>query len=251
MENTTDTLQSIIMEAKNDLSQETREAIDSVNWKLTILEMAGKYNQDQLDTLEIETELLLCGILSPDEYQKELENRMMLTGEQVNFLLEEMDKLIFKKIQDELEKKISSKKETSSMQKVESSKKDKVITDYQLPITNQEKTVNEKKVAEEDEVPKPPYAEVITNDQSIINTGEEKNSIDDDKLRIKNVDTSDKEQVVDRVDEGQKEKPVVPVSPATNVGTNLFEEKLKGPTVSEHTVSDYSKPKIDPYREAF
>jgi len=220
---TQDELQIIIDEAKKDLSRETREAIDSVNWKLSILEMAGKYNQEQLDTLEMETELLLCGILGPDEYQKELENRMMLTKEQTNLLLEEMDKLIFKKIQNELEKILARQNIKIP--------EDKIITDYQLPITNKETIINEKKV-EGDEVPKPPYAGIITDYQLPI-TNKDK-IITDYRLPITNEKTTTPNE-----------------NPVQEVKSDVFEDKLKGATVSNNTVSDYSKPKIDPYREPF
>lgn len=111
MENTTDTLQTKITEARNLLSKESREAIDNVNWKLTILGMNKKYNPDQLENLETETELLLCGILNPEDYPRELENRMNITKEEVNLIVSEMDRLIFKKIQEELEKRINNKEE--------------------------------------------------------------------------------------------------------------------------------------------
>ncbi len=227
---TQDEFQILIKDAKKKISQEILQAIDSVNWKLTILEMAGKYNQDQLDALEIETELLLCGILSPEVYQKELENRMMLTEGQVNLLLEEMDKLIFKKIQSELEKKISS------MQKVVSSKEDKIINNEELIIKN------EKKVVEEDEVPKPPYAESITNYELRINnentsSKKEGTKITNDELRITN--------------ETPKEMPITPVKPVQEVRSDVFEDKLKGSVSGGNNVSEYSSKTPDPYREAF
>lgn len=117
MENTTDSLQVKIIEARANLSKETREAIDNINWKLIVLGMSKKYNPDQLDSLETETELLLCGILNPDSYAAELENRMMLTKEEVGLLLGEMDKLIFKQIQKELEKKLDQKEKTNTENK--------------------------------------------------------------------------------------------------------------------------------------
>jgi hypothetical protein len=104
MENLTDTLQTKINEARNLLSKESREAIDNVNWKLTVLGMNKKYTQEQLENLETETELLLCGLLTPENYSKELENRMHITKDEVDLLIGEMDRLIFKKIQDNLEK---------------------------------------------------------------------------------------------------------------------------------------------------
>jgi len=102
MENSTDLLQVKITEARAKLSKESREAIDNVNWKIIILGMNKKYNQDQLENLETETELLLCGILSPENYLLEIEHRMQITKEEVGVLIGEMDKLVFRKIQEGL-----------------------------------------------------------------------------------------------------------------------------------------------------
>lgn len=106
MENSIDTLQQKIDGARAMLSKESREAIDSIDWKLIILGMK-KYSADQLDYLEIETELLLCGITNPENYPIELEHRMLLTKEEASLLVGEMDKLIFSKIKNELEKRLN------------------------------------------------------------------------------------------------------------------------------------------------
>ncbi len=117
MDNEVDLLQIKIDEAKAQLSKETRSAIDDVNWKFIIEGMNKKYNPDQLENLETETELLLCGILSPGAYQEELEKRMLLSKESVILLLNDMDRLIFKKIQEKLEERISGKGITPSIDK--------------------------------------------------------------------------------------------------------------------------------------
>lgn len=106
MENTTDTLQIEIDKARALLSPEARESIDAVNWKIILLEIGDKLNPEQLSDLEIETELLLCGILSPMEYEKELEKRLKMNKEDISILLKQMDEMIFQKMQQELEKKI-------------------------------------------------------------------------------------------------------------------------------------------------
>ncbi|MCX6754573.1 MAG: hypothetical protein NTU81_01960 [Candidatus Nomurabacteria bacterium] len=106
MDTKVDLLKIQIEEARALLSKESREAIDSVNWKLVILEMNKKYSPEQLDDLSTETELLLCGILKPEEYQKEIQSRMRITNDDTNILLGELDRLIFKKIAEELKKKL-------------------------------------------------------------------------------------------------------------------------------------------------
>ena len=158
MEKTTDELQIIINEARAQLSKESREAIDSVDWKLTILGMNKKYNPDQLENLKTETELLLSGILNPQDYPIELENQMKIPKDEVISLINEMDKMIFKKIQEQLIK-ILAKKESVSISTPISSKGEEIITNYQLPITNEKEVINNT----DDEVPLPPYAGIITN----------------------------------------------------------------------------------------
>ena len=80
MENTTDLLQIKIEKAKAQLSDDTLNAINAVDWKAVILSIRETkgYSFEQLGDLETETELLLCGLLSPENYSKELENRMHL-----------------------------------------------------------------------------------------------------------------------------------------------------------------------------
>ena len=101
-----DLLQIKIEKAREGLSRETRQAIDAVPWKVVILEMRTSkgYNFEQLGDLETETELLLCGLLSGEDYPKELEKRMRIPRAQVDVLVNEMNELVFKKIREELVK---------------------------------------------------------------------------------------------------------------------------------------------------
>ncbi|OGF03609.1 MAG: hypothetical protein A3H14_01685 [Candidatus Doudnabacteria bacterium RIFCSPLOWO2_12_FULL_49_8] len=99
-----DALQIKIAEAKKNLPEETRRAIDAVPWKTMLLglkETKG-YNFEQLGDLETETELLLCGLLSPEDYPKELSARMNIPRGKADELVEEMNKLVFSKIREEL-----------------------------------------------------------------------------------------------------------------------------------------------------
>lgn len=102
----TDTLDIKISKAKKKLPEMSRNSIDTVNWRVVILSMANRYNQDQLDALETETELLLCGITAINDFPKELEKRMMVSKNEVSLILKELDEKVFKKIQEELERRI-------------------------------------------------------------------------------------------------------------------------------------------------
>ncbi|MFA5840923.1 MAG: hypothetical protein WC847_01460 [Candidatus Paceibacterota bacterium] len=112
MENTKDLLKIKIEKAKALLSEDTLEAINAVDWKAVILgirETKG-YSFEQLGDLETETDLLLCGLVSPENYSKELEVRMHLPRTEVNELVKEMNTKVFTKIKENLIKILDRKK---------------------------------------------------------------------------------------------------------------------------------------------
>lgn len=106
MNTETDRLKIKISKAREQLSEETRNSIDSVPWKTFILEMRETkgYSFAQLADLEIETDLLLCGLLSPEQYPKELEARLKISKQETAELVEYMNTRIFKKIREEFVK---------------------------------------------------------------------------------------------------------------------------------------------------
>ena len=112
MTDTVDLLQIKIEKAKRELPLETVNAIDAVDWKTSILGLRAKkgYTFEQLGDLELETELLLCGLVSPEGYPKELEKRMGISKAAADELVNEMNNLIFKKIREELIKNTERKK---------------------------------------------------------------------------------------------------------------------------------------------
>ncbi len=127
MEPNKDALQLKIEEARKQLSPETRQAIDSVDWMATILKIKENkgYNLEQLSDLETETELLLCGLTDPKNYPTELGSRMQITKEQVNDIVNEMNESVFKKIREKLmeitaekeEKDLNNNKERETLNK--------------------------------------------------------------------------------------------------------------------------------------
>ena len=76
--------------------------------------------RSQIENLIIETELLLCGLVSTENFPKELETRMLLSKNDVSLLLAEMDKLIFKKMHEGFEKRLNQKKEVEVVYKSKS-----------------------------------------------------------------------------------------------------------------------------------
>jgi hypothetical protein len=108
----TDLLQVRIEKAKAELPAETANAIAAVDWKAAIIGMRAKrgYTFEQLGDLELETELLLAGLTSPENYPKELSNRMKITSAEANDLVNEMNIDVFAKIREELIKNVERKK---------------------------------------------------------------------------------------------------------------------------------------------
>lgn len=112
MDKNIDLLQIKIEKAKGELTEESRNAIEAVDWKKIITKMREEkgYSFTQLEDLETETELLLCGLTNPEDYPKELEKRMGIQKAQVDILVNEMNDKVFKKIREELIKNIERKK---------------------------------------------------------------------------------------------------------------------------------------------
>src|SRR3989338_4771438 len=111
-DNTIDLLEIKIEKAKRELPLETVNAINAVDWKAVILGLREKkgYTFEQLGDLELETELALCGLTAPENYPRELENRMGISRGVADELTNEMNNLVFKKIREELIKNTERKK---------------------------------------------------------------------------------------------------------------------------------------------
>jgi hypothetical protein len=111
-----DLLQLKIEKMKKLLPEESLNAIDSVDWRSVILEMKEKkgYTFEQLGDLEIETELVIYGLITPEEFLKQITAKLKLTPDQANMLVEEMNLLVFKKIKDALVRNIERKRDASA-----------------------------------------------------------------------------------------------------------------------------------------
>src|SRR3989344_2517723 len=98
-----DALQVKIEQAKAKLPSVTLNAINSVDWRAVIYDMTGRgYTIEQLGDLELETELVLCGLTNPENYLKELQGQMKITKEQAQKLVNEMNEKVFKKIKNKM-----------------------------------------------------------------------------------------------------------------------------------------------------
>ena len=157
MDDTIDLLQIKIEKAKEMLPAETVNAIAAADWKAAILGMRLKkgYTFEQLGDLELETELMLCGLVSPEDYPKELENRMGISGAEANELVNEMNDLVFKKIREELIRN-TERKEIFRNKTAEDKEDEQILNSAGIEIINGKETLPTPEKLELKTAEKPP-----------------------------------------------------------------------------------------------
>ncbi len=125
-----DALQIRIEKAKADLPQETLQAINAVDWRNALLEIKTKkgFSIEKLEDLELETELMLCGLSNPSNYEKEIRERLDLSPMEAKDIVNEMNDKVFKKIRDAfakiMEEKNSKIEKTENEVKISETKED-------------------------------------------------------------------------------------------------------------------------------
>jgi len=217
-------LQENIAKYYAKLPESLQQFFSSMSWMENLKKISTKYSltEEQITILGTETTLVLLCIISINEYINILKSELKLTEEQFDQFLTDINDKILKDIGYQLEDVF-----VKNIQSLENEREEGTITNYQLPITDESVSSNEV-----DEIPLPPYK-----------------TINNEELRIKNGETiTDYQLPITKEIAKEKEKPR---TTEENTGPNMMEEKLKKPTVSSQTVSDYSKPGVDPYREAF
>lgn len=107
--------------ARATLTPETREAIDSVDWKSMVVAMreSKKFSFSQIETLGTETEKVLVGLIGGEAYKRELRNKMELQEGDLNKLIAEMNERVFKKIKENLVLKLGANRNTTSVKALE------------------------------------------------------------------------------------------------------------------------------------
>lgn len=226
-----DLLQIKIEEAKSKLPEATRKAIDTVNWRAIILTMRLKkgYSFEQLESLEIETELMLCGLSKPEDYPKKLETEMKISKEEAELLVQDMNLQVFTRIREELIKNIERNK-------IKSDKPASFLSQEELPPA----VVSSGIKKDEAQILNKAGIQLVSVPPTIVTPR---------PVEQKSVPTADKTTVA----------PVPEVHP-------LLEQKLTGAfqvpgTKTEYSLNNISKtnktdtesvkttPKVDPYRE--
>ena len=233
-----DELQKKIDAANAELSQQTRGAINAVNWKSAILSIKEKkgYSLEQLGELETEVELLLCGLTNPENFPNELETRMKISKADTETLVNEMNESIFKKIRDEL-----MKNEQTETKIAEDKKNTDILKSAQIEIIPTSPSISpdigilEKSETSTDILSKIENPELINNPVSSISQ--------DGKIEDKKIQSISAQKL-----SGSFQIPTVKTEYSLN---NISKQ---GAPVNSNPVpilTDTSpvKPKIDPYRE--
>ena len=232
MDEPLDMLQIKIERAKDELPLETRKAIDSVDWRAFVLGMRERkgYSFEQLEDLELETELLLCGLSRPEDYPKELEKSMGIPKSQVDLLVNEMNEAIFKKIREELIKNTERKElfvKTPTLERIG------VPTSPTKATENVGKENNLDKI----EIPTPPENETGSNVKpSFLNEiglkrTEDKEKSDSLKEKLKNLELSNTMNTAKDTEKDPAEK---------NLNESIFSQKLAGSFQIPTTRTEYT-----------
>jgi hypothetical protein len=226
MNDTIDLLQVKIEKAKMELAKETLQAINNVDWKNTILAMqeSKKLNFEQTEDLLTETELLLCGLVTPENFPKEITTRLKIPQIKTDEIVNHLNEKVFKKIRQELIK-IKELNQTISKE---------------IPKEEKEEIVNTTIKENEDFVLKNTGIDILPE--------EEKEEVREENLEEK------RDLMMENI-EKPEEIVTIPKTP------NMLERKFTGSfymptTETAHTELDKKEifvkkpiPKIDPYRE--
>ena len=228
MDDIIDLLQVRIEKAKRELPPETINAINAVDWRTAILEMRTdhEYTFEQLGDLELETELVLCGLVSPENYPKELEKRMGISKAAVNELINEMNDLVFKKIREKFIENTERKKvfQRSEQSEQKNTNDTQILSSVGIKIIKNEETLP---ILEKLELPTEKPAE-------------------NREYLLKKIEKPE------FITTKQEAHPILAqkLSGSFKVPTTKTDHTLENITKSDNTNNGVAKsPKIDPYRE--
>lgn len=118
-------LQKQIAEYYAKLPPEAAAIFSSMKWIDTSETVGNKYglNENQIQSLIMETSLALLGVIHIDEYEKNLIEELSLPKEKVNLIVKDIDKDVFSSIRPALENVFASNVEDIANNKYGGSKK--------------------------------------------------------------------------------------------------------------------------------
>jgi hypothetical protein len=233
-----DALQIKIDEAKANLPPETNDAINAVDWRATILTLREKrgYSFEQLEDLETETELMLYGLITTEEYPKEIENRLKISKNEATELVNELNDLIFMKIRGELIKNSGEKREIPETKKEEQINTE-ILKSAKIEITPEKPRMEVKTDAIENVLP-------ASNREEMLSNIENPDSIVSKTETPKPLMTAQKLSGTFQMPKAKTEYTL----------PSLNKDKTATPIVATPTTpstpeTGAAKPKVDPYRE--
>jgi len=231
------------------MPKDVQEAIAQSDWRNKLYEISKNYkiNIEQKGVLEDLTVRVIQNTIHPDKYESEVATKIPLLREDINHLVKDVNENILKNIRTLMEE-------------------GSVTTNDKLQINNEKR---------EEVVPLPPYGKIITNETpkgeaSVIPIIKKEPSIQVyGVIGDEGTPTKVKDELKDAWPTSPvKSTPSIDIAPKT-ITKSIMDEKLKSVTMSDHTISDYSTPKItnpssspdgisnpslkshDPYREEF
>lgn len=192
----------------SSLPKELQNAIRESNYQSGLYSIASKYKLsiDQMSSLEEVTTKLVLNMINPDSYEKEVESRVGLPKDKSLELVNEINEKVLKSIRLKLKEHWNDSNN------------------------------NVAHVLGEDEVPKPPYKEVLVTEKTIAGKADEK------IYKDAGIEVIDENQ---NKPEEKKEIPIPTNMPTKiNSGGDMLADKLSKMTIGNSSISDQSIPKI-------
>ena len=109
-------LKQIIKEEVVKLPKETRDAISAFNWGTVSEEIGKKYllTESEVNDLQVETGLVLIGLVDGDEYALNIESNIGISKEGAEKIAEEINQKIFNPISKTISKKVEENLKTKN-----------------------------------------------------------------------------------------------------------------------------------------
>ena len=159
----TDQLKQIIKDEMAKLPKENQIAIGALNWEKITEEIGKKFflQEDEINTLQTETFLILIGLEEPDAYAENVEENVGTSKDQASKIVEEMAQKVFIPISDILIESIKKRvvnKNTSWMQNLDFILSGGDFSSFVVPARRIETEIEPEKTKE---LPKMPLAKKI------------------------------------------------------------------------------------------
>lgn len=132
-------IEKIIKEQMKKLPEEIRNIFTDPTLGDKILEIGRKngiINIEQLGTFQIETNLVMLGLVHPDEYPDELKNQLNLSDEIINNIVNDVNTQILSGIREKL-KEVYEKSDSEVIENpTETKSREELLKEMQEPFKN-------------------------------------------------------------------------------------------------------------------